>query len=174
MPEMAELKAALESILFVADQPVELIHLRRVLDAPLEAVEDLLSMLTEDYRERGIRIARLKDSVRMVTAPESASYIQVFLGLEQTVRLSAAALETLAIIAFKQPVTRAQVEAIRGVNSDGVIATLEGRGLIEEVGQHEGPGHPFLYGTTMAFLQHFGLESLEELRQRPTHDGSAA
>ena len=171
---MAELKAALESILFVADQPVELVHLRRVLDVPLEAVEDLLSLLSADYQERGIRIARSNNAVRMVTAPESAAYIQTFLGLEQTVRLSAAALETLAIIAFKQPVTRAQVEAIRGVNSDGVIATLEGRGLIEEVGQHESPGHPFLYGTTMSFLQHFGLESLDELRQREPGAGSAA
>jgi segregation and condensation protein B len=175
MAEMAELKAALESILFVADQPVEVVQLRRVLDVPLEAVEDLLSILSEDYKERGIRIARLKDSVRMVTAPESAGYVQAFLGLEQTVRLSAAALETLAIIAFKQPVTRAQVEAIRGVNSDGVIATLEGRGLIEEAGQHEGPGHPFVYGTTMAFLQHFGLESLDELRRRqPPEPASTA
>src|SRR5579872_4441200 len=166
MPDMAELKAALESILFVADQPVELVQLRRVLDVPVEAVEDLLTILTADYKERGVRIARLKDRVRMVTAPESAAYVQAFLGLEQTVRLSSAALETLAIIAFRQPVTRAQIEGIRGVNSDGVIATLEGRGLIEELGQQEAPGRPLLYGTTMAFLQHFGLESLDELRQR--------
>jgi segregation and condensation protein B len=166
MPDMAELKAALESILFVADQPVELLQLRKVLDIPTEALEDLLSILVEDYKDRGIRIARLKDRIRMVTAPDSAQYVQAFLGLEQTVRLSSAALETLAVIAFKQPVTRSQVEAIRGVNSDGVIATLEGRGLIEEVGQQEGPGRPLLYGTTMAFLQHFGLESLDELRKR--------
>lgn len=162
---MAELKAAVESILFVADEPVELVQLHRLLDIPMEALEDLLAILSEDYRERGIRIARLKDRIRMVTAPESAPYIQSFLGLEQTVRLSSAALETLAIIAFKQPVTRAQVEAIRGVNSDGVIATLEGRGLIEEIGQQETAGHPLLYGTTMAFLQHFGLQSLEELQR---------
>lgn len=163
---MAELKAALESILLVADEPVELVQLRRVLDTPVEAIEDLLAILTEDYKTRGIRIARLKDRVRMVTAPESAAYVQGFLGLEQTVRLSAAALETLAIVAFKQPVTRSQIEAIRGVNSDGVIATLEGRGLIEEMGQQESPGRPLLYGTTMSFLQHFGLESLDELRRR--------
>lgn len=166
MPEMAELKAALESILFVADQPVEVIQLRHVLDVPAETVEDLLTLLAHDYADRGIRIARLKDSVRMVTAPESAAHIQAFLGLEQTVRLSTAALEALAIVAFKQPVTRGQVEAIRGVNSDGVLNTLEARGLIEELGQQEGPGHPLLYGTTMAFLQHFGLTSLEELRAR--------
>jgi segregation and condensation protein B len=170
MAEMAEMKAALESILFVADQPVEIVQLRRVLDVPMEALEDLLAMLVEDYKERGIRIARLKDSVRMVTAPESAPFVQAFLGLEQTVRLSGAALETLAIVAFKQPVTRSQVEAIRGVNSDGVLATLEGRGLIEETGQQDTPGHPLLYGTTMAFLQHFGLESLEELRKRSPKD----
>jgi len=163
---MAELKAALESILLVADQPVELVHLKRVLDMPVEAVEDLVSILIEDYKDRGIRIARLKDSIRMVTAPESAPYVQAFLGLEQTVRLSSAALETLAIVAFKQPVTRSQVEGIRGVNSDGVLATLEGRGLIEEAGEQDSPGHPKLYATTMGFLQHFGLESLDELRQR--------
>ncbi len=171
MPEMAELKAAIESILFVADEPVELVQLHRLLEIPMEALEDLLTILSEDYKERGIRLARLKDRIRMVTAPESAPYVQAFLGLEQTVRLSSAALETLAIIAFKQPVTRAQVEAIRGVNSDGVIATLEGRGLIEEVGQQEAPGRPLLYGTTMGFLQHFGLESLEELQK---HEPPAA
>ena len=170
MAEMAELKAALESILFVADQPVEMVQLRRVLDIPVEALEDLLSMLIEDYKERGIRIARLKDSIRMVSAPDSAPYVQAFLGLEQTVRLSSAALEALAIVAFKQPVTRAQVEAIRGVNSDGVLATLEGRGLIEETGQSDAMGHPLLYGTTMAFLQHFGLQSLDELRARQPED----
>jgi len=166
MAEMAELKAALESILLVADQPVDLVQLKRVLDLPVEAVEDLVSILIEDYKDRGIRIARLKDSIRMVTAPESAPYVQVFLGLEQTVRLSSAALETLAIVAFRQPVTRSQVEGIRGVNSDGVLATLEGRGLVAEAGEQDAPGHPKLYTTTMAFLQHFGLESLDELRRR--------
>jgi segregation and condensation protein B len=170
MPEMAELKAALESILFVADQPVEIVQLRKILDVPSDTVEDLITMLSSDYEERGIRIARLKDSIRMVTAPESAPYVQAFLGLEQTVRLSGAALETLAIIAFKQPVTRAQVEGIRGVNSDGVIATLEGRGLIEEIGESESAGHPRLYATTMAFLQHFGLQSLDELQRRQPAD----
>ncbi|MDE3074794.1 MAG: SMC-Scp complex subunit ScpB [Chloroflexota bacterium] len=164
MPDMAELKAALESILFVADRPVELTELRRVLDLPREALEDLLQILVRDYAERGIRIARLKDTVRMVTASESAAYVQAFLGLEQTVRLSAAALETLAIVAFRQPATRAQIEAIRGVNSDGVVDTLEGRGLIAEVARLETPGHPIQYGTTMAFLQHFGLQSLDEIK----------
>src|SRR5581483_1839475 len=166
MAEMAELKAALESILFVADQPVDMVQLRKVLDVPVEMLEDLVTMLTADYQERGIRIARLRDNLRMVTAPESAAYVQAFLGLEQTVRLSGAALETLAIIAFRQPVTRGQVEGIRGVNSDGVIATLEGRGLIEEVGEQDSAGRPRLYGTTMAFLQHFGLQSLDELQRR--------
>src|SRR5581483_5656668 len=105
MPEQAELKAAIESILFVADEPVELVQLHRLLEIPIEALEDLLAMLTDDYKERVVRIARLKDRIRMVTAPESAPYVQAFLGLEQTVRLSSAALETLAIVAFKQPVT---------------------------------------------------------------------
>ncbi len=164
MPEMGELKAALESILFVADRPVDITELRRILDIPREAVDDLLGILVSDYEDRGIHIARFRDTVRMVTAPESAPFIQVFLGLEQTVRLSSAALEALAIIAFRQPVTKAQIEAIRGVNSDGVIDTLEGRGLIEETGRLDSPGHPMQYCTTMAFLQHFGLQSLDELK----------
>ncbi|MHB8621732.1 MAG: SMC-Scp complex subunit ScpB [Chloroflexota bacterium] len=161
---MAELRAALESILFVADQPVELLQLKQVLDVSREVVEDLIGMLAEDCRERGLRVARHKDAVRMVTAPESARYVRAFLGLEQTARLSAAALETLAIVAFRQPVTRGQIEAIRGVNADGVIATLEARGLIEETGHADSLGRPIQYGTTMEFLQHFGLESLEGLR----------
>ena len=163
---------ALESLLFVAGRPVELSELRRVLDVPREALEDLLIMLIAEYGERGIRIARLKDTVRMVSAPESAAYVQTFLGLEQQVRFSPAALEALAVVAFRQPVTRAQVEAIRGVNSDGVLDTLEGRGLIEEIGRLETAGHPAQYVTTMAFLQHFGLHSLEELAGRAQADAT--
>ena len=99
----------------------------------------------------------------MTSAPEAAKVIETFLGLEATSRLSSAALEALAIISYQQPVTRPQVDAIRGVNSDGVIKNLLHKGLIQEVGRSEGPGRPILYSTTPDFLGHFGLSSLEEL-----------
>jgi segregation and condensation protein B len=99
----------------------------------------------------------------LTTAPEMADLIETFLGLEATTHLSRAALETLAIISYRQPVTRPQVDAIRGVNSDGVMKSLLGKGLLQEVGRTDGPGRPILYGTTPEFLQHFGLSSLSEL-----------
>jgi segregation and condensation protein B len=99
----------------------------------------------------------------LVSAPESAPYIERFLGLSLSGKLSAAALETLAIIAYKQPVTRPQIEAIRGVSSDGVLRTLISKGLIEEVGRLETVGHPVLFGTTFEFLQYFGLSALSDL-----------
>ena len=99
----------------------------------------------------------------MTTAPELAEVIERFLGLEATTRLSRAALETLAIIAYQQPVTRPAIDAVRGVNSDGVIKSLLSKGLLQEVGRSEGPGRPILFGTTPEFLQHFGLNSLIEL-----------
>jgi len=99
----------------------------------------------------------------LVSAPEAAPYVERFLGLSLSGKLSAAALETLAIIAYKQPITRPQIEAIRGVNSDGALRTLMSKGLIEEVGRLDSVGHPILFGTTFEFLQYFGLSSLSEL-----------
>jgi segregation and condensation protein B len=119
--------------------------------------------LDHEYQERGVRLQRHGGRVQMTSAPEAAEAIETFLGLEATSRLSGAALEALAIIAYQQPVTRPQVDAIRGVNSDGVLKTLLHKGLIHEVGRAEGPGRPILYSTTPEFLGHFGLASLEEL-----------
>src|SRR5262249_53490836 len=150
--EMGDLKAAIESILFVAEGEVEITQVKTILGISREAVEDLLAILFEDYRDRGIRLVRHKDAVRMVTSPDTTRYVQGFLGLEQTVRLSPAALEALAIVAFRQPVTRGQIEAVRGVNSDGVLDTLESRGLIEEIGRLDTPGRPLQYATTIQFL----------------------
>jgi segregation and condensation protein B len=101
--------------------------------------------------------------VQLTTAPEIANQVEAFLGLEATAHLSRAALEALAIIAYQQPVTRPQIDSIRGVNSDGVMKSLLAKGLLQEVGRAEGPGRPILYGTTPEFLQHFGLGSLGEL-----------
>jgi segregation and condensation protein B len=110
-----------------------------------------------------VRLQRSGARVQLVSAPEVASYIERFLGLELHGRLSPAALESLAIVAYQQPVTRAGVEAVRGVNSDSVLRTLVSKGLIEEVGRMDTVGRPILYGTTFDFLQFFGFESLEDL-----------
>ena len=114
-----------------------------------------------------MRLLRKADRVHLTTAPESATYIERFLGLDLSSRLSTAALETLAVIAYRQPLTRGDIEAIRGVNCDAVIRTLISRELVEAVGRLEQPGRPFLYGTTLQFLHYFGLESLDKLPPLP-------
>jgi segregation and condensation protein B len=156
------LAGIIESLLFVADTPVSVGQLAEVTDSEAGDVEAALQQLTEDYAERGLRLQRKGNRVQLVSAPESSSYIERFLGLSLSGKLSAAALETLAIIAYKQPVTRPQIEAIRGVSSDGVLRTLMSKGLVEEIGRLETVGHPILFGTTFEFLQYFGLSSLSE------------
>jgi segregation and condensation protein B len=158
-----ELKALIESLLFVADRPVTAEHLATALDAPLDEVEAALQVLGEEYRERGIRIQQKGERLQLVSAPEAGAHIERFLGLEISGRLSTAALEALSVVAYRQPVTRAQVEAIRGVNSDSVLRSLVRRGLIEEIGRAESVGRPILYGTTFEFLQQFGLQSERDL-----------
>jgi segregation and condensation protein B len=152
-----------ESLLFVADEAVQVDHLATTLEIEPEQVEEALGALSEQYQNRGLRLQRRGKRVQLVTAPEAAAYVQRFLGLELTGRLSPAALETLAIIVYRQPVTRAQIEDIRGVNSDSVLRTLLNRGLVEEQGRLDQVGRPIIYGTTFEFLQQFGLTSLDEL-----------
>lgn len=152
-----------ESLLFVADEPVHVERLATVLGVDIEQVETALHDLAHLYDGRGIRIQRKGQQAQMVTAPESAEYVRRFLGLDLNGKLTPAALETLAIIAYRQPVTRAQIESIRGVNSDSVLRTLINRGLIEEQGRLEQAGRPIVYGTTFEFLQQFGLLSLDQL-----------
>jgi segregation and condensation protein B len=116
------------------------------------------------YAERrGLSLQWHGGRVQLTTSPYLSDLVERFLGLESTTRLSRAALETLSIIAYRQPITRPGVDAIRGVNSDGVMKSLLTKGLVQEVGRTEGPGRPILYGTTPEFLQHFGLSSLQEL-----------
>ena len=160
-----ELEALVESLLFVADRPVTVRQLARSLEVSEGAVEEALAALDEATLQgrRGLRLQRQGDRVQLVTASDAASYVQRFLGLELSGPLSQAALEALAIVAYRQPVTRTQVEAIRGVNSESVLRTLVGRGLIEDVGRLEQVGRPSLYGTTFEFLQQFGLRSPDEL-----------
>jgi segregation and condensation protein B len=157
------LAAILESLLFVADAPVPVSQLAEAAGCQVSEVERTLQALAEGYAGRGIRLQRKGNQVQLVTAPETAPHIERFLGLPLSGRFSEAALETLSIIAYRQPVTRPQIEAIRGVSSDGVLRTLMSKGLIEEVGRLETVGHPVLFGTTFDFLQYFGLDSLSEL-----------
>jgi segregation and condensation protein B len=153
----------IESLLFVAGEPVTVAQLAQALELPADAVEAALERLSADCAGRGVRVQRHGDSVQLVSAPESAAAIERFLGVQPQTRLSAAALEALAIIAYRQPITRAQVDALRGVDSSGVIRALLGRDLVAEVGRLETIGRPILYATTDEFLRQFGLGSLAEL-----------
>jgi segregation and condensation protein B len=169
-PPPLSMKAMVESLLFVADEPIQPARLATVLGTNPERVRVALKELAEEYeRQRGIRLQFTRDRVQMVTAPEATEIVRRYLGLELEGRLSPAALEALAIVAYRQPVTRAQVEAIRGVNSDSVLRTLINRGLIDELGRLDQAGRPIIYGTSFEFLQQFGLSSLEQL---PTLDPS--
>lgn len=161
--ESLTLVAILESLLFVADAPVPVSQLAEAAECDVGEVEATLQALSEEYAGRGLRLQRKDNRVQLASAPEAAPFIERFLGLSLSGKLSAAALETLAIIAYQQPITRPQIEAIRGVSSDGVLRTLMSKGLIEEVGRLETVGHPILFGTTFEFLRYFGLNSLKEL-----------
>jgi len=158
-----ELSAMVESILFVASGPVTTGRLAKVLDTTPAVIENILRSLEVDYQTRGFRLQRSGSYVQLTSAPECSQPVERFLGLEVTTRLSPAALEVLAIIAYMQPATRPQIDSIRGVNSDSSLRTLLGIGLIEEVGRIDQPGRPILYGTTPDFLRHFGLNTLSEL-----------
>jgi len=157
------LKSVIESLLFVADEPVPLDRLAAATETSVEEVEAALALLAQECSQRGVRLQRKRRRVQLVTAPEAAGHVRRFLGLEFRTRLSPAGLETLAIVAYRQPITRAQIEAIRGVNSDSVLRTLVNRGLVEEQGRLEQVGRPILYGTTFEFLQQFGLTGLDQL-----------
>ena len=167
IPPETDLLAKLEALLFVAPGAVSAPQLAAALEISIADVQHALSELEEDYKQnpnmRGIRIQRHMGRVQLTSAPDAAPWIERFLGLEATSRLSRAGLEALAIVAYQQPVTRPQIDAIRGVNSDAVLKSLLSKGLIQEVGRAEAPGRPILYSTTPEFLQYFGLNSLDEL-----------
>ncbi len=162
-PRMLNLDAQLESILFVASGPVTISRLATTLAMSQNDVREQLEYLEQLYSARGIRLQRNGQEVQLTSAPEAGEIVERFLGLETTSRLSQAALEVLAIVAYLQPVTRPQVDDIRGVNSEAALRTLLGKELVAEVGRRESPGRPILYGTTSGFLQAFGLASLEQL-----------
>jgi len=153
----------LEAMLFVAPEPVSTAQLATALDVSPSVVERGLNELESSLATRGLRLQRHAGRFQLTTAPQLAELIERFLGLEATTHLSRAALETLAIIAYQQPVTRPQIDSIRGVNSDSMMKSLLTKGLILESGRADGPGRPILYSTTPEFLQHFGLNSILEM-----------
>ena len=157
------LESQIEGLLFVADGPTPISQMGIALEVTPKRIRAALDKLEEAYQNRGLKLQRHKDEVQLTTAPEMSALVETFLGLESLQRLTKSALEVLAIIAYQQPVTRPQIDTVRGVNSDSVIKRLHSRGLITEAGRADGPGRPILYGTTPEFMQHFGLNSLEEL-----------
>ena len=161
--EEVALAVKLEAMLFVAAEPVSVAQLATALDVAASVVERGLNELDASLSTRGLRLQRHAGRVQLTTAPQLAELVERFLGLEATTHLSRAALETLAIIAYQQPVTRPSIDAIRGVNSDSMIKSLLNKGLILESGRADGPGRPILYSTTPEFLQHFGLNSILEM-----------
>jgi segregation and condensation protein B len=163
----------IEALLFVAAEPVTTGQLATALDVAPSVVERGLNELDASLATRGLRLQRHAGRFQLTTAPQVTELIERFLGLEATTHLSRAALETLAIIVYQQPVTRPQIDSIRGVNSDSMMKSLLGKGLILESGRADGPGRPILYSTTPEFLQHFGLNSILEMPSlaRPEEEG---
>jgi segregation and condensation protein B len=163
--QTAELRMALEAILFLADEPMAAGLLAQEVEAPRRAVETVLRTLAQEYEARGsgVVLREVAGGWRLFTNPRVAAFVEQFVLSSRHSRLTKAALETLAIVAYKQPVTRHQISSIRGANSDGVLRSLLERGLVQEVGRDEGPGRAVLFGTTSEFLERLGLASLADL-----------
>lgn len=153
---------ALEALLFVAERPLSRREIAQLAGADRDTVDERLGDLEVSLRERGVRLLIDGDRVELATAPEGGALVARYVGAD-AVRLSPASLETLAIVAYRQPVTKAAIERIRGVDSDYTVRTLLHRRLVVELGRSDAPGRPFLYGTGFEFLERFGLTSLEEL-----------
>ena len=160
-----EIPRALEAIVLVADSPVEGQLLAQLVELSVEEVEEILAGLAATYveQDRGFRLVRVAGGWRFQTSADLAPYVERFVLEGQSAKLSAAALETLAIVAYKQPISRAQIATIRGVSVDGVMRTLQQRGYVEEVARDPGPGQALLYGTSSLFLEKLGLDSLDDL-----------
>jgi segregation and condensation protein B len=166
-----EIDRAIEAIALITEEPVEPQLLAQLLEIPVVEVERRCATLAEEYRleGRGFELVRVAGGYRYQTHPDLAPYIERYITDGQASKLSAAALETLAIVAYKQPISRAQVSAIRGVSVDGVMRTLSQRGLIAEVSRDPGPGQAVLYGTTRLFLERLGLDRIEHLPPLGAH-----
>jgi len=167
--------SAIESLLFVSGRPLEHAELRKLLNIDDARLASSLQALADNLESqgRGIRLQRLGEHVQLVTAPENARYVAALLGLPMTAKLTTAAMETLAVVSYRQPATRAQIEAIRGVNSDRALASLIQHGLVAEIGRAQTVGRPALFATTSEFLQQFGLTGLEQLPEVETREQEA-
>lgn len=162
---MSDLERQLEAILFVADEPVPLTQLAEVTETARDTLERTLISMRDAFEAhaRGIVLREVGGGWRLYTHPDVQPYVERFVLAVTNPRLTQAALETLSIVAYKQPISRQQIAAIRGVDSDGVVTTLMTRGLIREVGRDPGPGQAVLYGTTDLFLERMGLKDLTDL-----------
>ncbi len=160
-----ELRRATEALLLVTEEPLASELMAQLLELSVAGVDDLCRELAAEYdaTDRGFQLVRVAGGWRFQTHPDTAPYIERFVLEGQSGRLSNAALETLAIVAYKQPISRAQVAAIRGVNVDGVMRTLAHRGYVDEIGRDHGPGQAVLYGTTAMFLEKLGLDTIDEM-----------
>ena len=176
MSERRPLLQALEALLFVSDEPVAGVVLAQALGVERREADDLCEELARSYEERGagITLRSVGGGWRVTTHPDAAPVVEQYVLASRHSRLTKAALETLSIVAYKQPVTRHQISGIRGVNSDGVLRALGDRGLVAEVGREETPGRPVLYGTTPEFLERLGLASLSDLPSLAPLLGQAA
>ncbi|HCA04408.1 MAG TPA: SMC-Scp complex subunit ScpB [Ruminococcaceae bacterium] len=173
--EELNIKAAIEAVLFASGDSVELSRIASALEISEEQAQEQIDALISDYNqaERGIMIIKLKQSYQMVSRREYAAQIRTVMDLRRNTPLSQAALEVLAVVAYNQPVTKAFVEQVRGVDCSGVIGSLTSKGLVEEKGRLELPGRPLLYGTTEHFLRCFNISSLEELPPLPESSDEA-
>ncbi len=165
--EDQELKTALESLFFIAGNPLSLDRLKGIFEeeAGLEQIEAQIAALRQEYEDRraGIMLVEVAGGYQLATRPECAPWIRKFKAVKISTKLSKPALETLAIVAYRQPITRTEVETIRGVNIGGIMRNLMERRLVKIVGKKDVPGKPMMYGTTLDFLQYFGLKDLSSL-----------
>jgi segregation and condensation protein B len=160
-----KLKSIIEALLFVSEKPISIKIFNSIFNIPENQIIETINELMDDYKSKnsGLLIIKIDDSYQMVTNPECSEWIKIFQNFNTNNKLSEQALETLAIIAYKQPITKAEIDKIRGVNSEYAIKTLIEKRLIKIVGKKEVPGRPFIYGTTKEFLRLFGISSLNEL-----------
>ena len=160
-----EARRAIEAMVLAATEPVHPTVMAQLLELPVDTIDDLCAQLAVEYEaeQRGFQLARVAGGYRFQTHPDAYPYVERFVLDGQTARLSGPALETLAIIAYKQPVSRAQLSAIRGVNVEATLKTLVARGYIEEIGHEQTPGNPSLFATTRLFLERLGIDSLADL-----------
>ena len=169
-----DIQRAVEAILFAAGYPVKYEKLSEVIGLPQRDLRALISAMAEGYRDRGIQLLMYPDACQLTTREVFAPYIREALGIKRGGNLSASSLEVLAVVAYNQPVTRAYVDTVRGVDSSYAVTSLLDKGLIEAVGRLDAPGRPMLYGTTEKFLRVFGLSSLADLPETEALDVAAA